>query len=159
MSTYEWYLFFHIAGAFLLLAATGATTGAGIALGQSTRANTSLTLLNLMRTSEYALRSAGAILVFVFGLLLVGEVEAYELSDGWITAAMTILIVALAVDHGFLMRRLEKSRKLARELGDGPVTPELAAMQKDPVTGVVGIALDLSFFVILWLMVAKPGAD
>ena len=158
MNTYEWYLFCHIAGAFLLLAATGATTGAGIALGQTTRANTALTLLNMMRISEYALRSAGAIIVFVFGLLLVGEVEAFEISDGWITAAMTILIVALAVDHGFLMRRINKSRSLAAELGDAPVSDELAARQKDPVTAIVGVALDLSFFVILWLMVAKPGA-
>ncbi|MGH2609603.1 MAG: DUF2269 family protein [Tepidiformaceae bacterium] len=158
MNTYEWYLFFHIAGAFLLLAATGATTGSGIALGQTTRANTSLTLLNIMRISEYALRSAGAILVFVFGLLLVGEVDAFEISDGWVTAAMTILIVALAVDHGFLMRRVNKSREMAAALGDGPVSPELEARQKDPVTGIVGVALDLSFFVILWLMIAKPGA-
>jgi uncharacterized membrane protein len=158
MDTYEWYLFFHIAGAFLLLAATGATTGSGIALGQTTRANTALTLLNIMRISEYALRSAGFILVFVFGLLLVGEVDAYEISDGWITAAMTILIVAMIVDHGFLMPRLNRSRRLAAELGDAPVSDELKARQSDPVTAIVGVALDLSFFVILWLMVAKPGA-
>ncbi|MEX0783288.1 MAG: DUF2269 family protein [Dehalococcoidia bacterium] len=158
MDTYEWYLFFHIAGAFLLLAATGATTGAGIALGQTKRANTALMLLNIMRISELAVRSAGAIVVFVFGLLLVGEVDAYEISDAWITAAMTILIVALAVDHGFLMRRLSGSRKLAAELGDAPVSDELESRMKDPVTAIVGVALDLSFFVILWLMIAKPGA-
>jgi uncharacterized membrane protein len=158
MDTYEWYLFFHISGAFLLLAATGATTGAGIALGQTKAANTALTLLNMMRISELALRSAGAVIVFVFGLLLVGEVDAYEISDGWITAAMTILIVALAVDHGFLMRRLNRSRRLAAGLGDGPVSPELESNLKDPVTAIVGVALDLSFFVILWLMVAKPAA-
>ncbi len=157
MNAYEWYLFGHIAGAFLLLAATGATTGAGIALGQTTRANTALTLLNMMRISEYALRSAGAVLVLIFGAFLIEEV-GYSWGDPWISAALTILIVALAVDHGVLMRRLAKSRKLAMELGDGPVSPELEARLKDPVTAVVGVALDLSFFVILWLMVARPGA-
>jgi hypothetical protein len=30
-------------------------------------------------------------------------------------------------------------------------------MLRDPVTAVVGVALDLSFFVILFLMIAKPG--
>jgi uncharacterized membrane protein len=157
MDTYEWYLFFHIAGAFLLLAATGATTGAGIALGQTKRANTALTLLNMMRMSEYALRSTGAIVVIVFGALLIDEV-GYSWGDGWISSALTNHIVALAVDHGFLMRRLNRSRAVAAELGDGPVSPELEAMLKDPVTGIVGVALDLSFFVILWLMIAKPGA-
>jgi uncharacterized membrane protein len=158
MNTYEWYLFFHIAGAFLLLAATGATTGAGIALGQTRRANTALTLLNMMRISEYALRSAGALLVLIFGALLIEEVD-YSWGDPWISAAVTILIVALAVDHGFLMRRVNESRRIAAEIGDAPVSDELAARQKDPVTAIVGVVLDLSFFVILWLMIAKPGAD
>lgn len=157
MNTYEWYLFGHIVGAFLLLIATGATTGAGIALGQTTRANTAATLLNMMRISEYAVRSAGVVLVIVFGALLIEEV-GYSWGDAWISAALTILIVAMAVDHGFLMRRLGKSLGLARALGDAPVSAELSSMLKDPVTAIVGVALDLSFFVILFLMIAKPGA-
>ena len=157
MSTYDWYLFGHIAGAFLLLAATGATTGAGIALGQTTRANTAATLLSMMRISELAVRSAGVVLVLIFGALLIEEAD-YSWGDPWISAALTILVVAMAIDHGFLMRRLNKSLTAAKALADGPVSTELSAMLKDPVTAVVGVALDLSFFVILFLMIAKPGA-
>ena len=34
---------------------------------------------------------------------------------------------------------------------------ETAAVRLPPA--IVGVVLDLSFFVILWLMIAKPGAD
>jgi len=157
MNTYEWYLFGHICGVFLLLAATGATTGAGIALGKVTRASTAVVLLSVMRVSEYAVRSAGAILVIVFGALLIEEAD-YSWGDAWISAALTILVVALAVDHGFLLRRLKASLRLAQELGDGPLSPELQARVKDPATAVVGTILDLSLFAVLFLMIARPGA-
>ncbi len=157
MSTYELYLFFHIAGAFLLLAATGATTGAGFALGRATRAATATTLLRMMRMSERVVRSVGVVLVLVFGGLLVGE-TGHSWGEPWISAALTITVVALGLDHGYLMRQLRGSLAIAERLGDAPVSPELEARLKNPVPAIVGTALDLSFFLILWLMIARPGA-
>jgi uncharacterized membrane protein len=142
---------------FLLLAAAGLTTGAGIALGRTTRATTAVTLLTMMRMSEYILTSAGAILVFLFGSLLVNERD-YSFGDAWISAAMTLLIVVLAVDHGYLIRQASKSRDMAAALGDAPVSAELQRRISDPVTIILGLALDLSFLVFLWLMIDKPGS-
>lgn len=157
MSTYQLYLFFHIAGAFLLLTATGATTGAGIALGRTTRAATATTLLRMMRVSELVVRSIGAVLVIVFGALLVGE-TGHSWGEGWLSAALTLVVISIALGHGYLMRQLRGSLAIAERLGDGPVSPELEARLKNPVPAVVGTALDLSFFLILWLMIVRPGS-
>ncbi len=80
MSTQEWYLFGHLVGVFFLLAATGLTTGAAIAAGRVTAANTVVTLLDLQLRSERIVTSIGAILVFVFGSLLVNE-AGYSFGD------------------------------------------------------------------------------
>lgn len=157
MTTEHVCLFLHIAGAFLLMAATGATTGAGIALGRTTRAATATVLLRMMRMSELIVRNIGIVLVIVFGALLVGP-TGHSWGEGWISATLTLIVVALGVNHGYLMRQLRGSLAMAERLGDAPVSPELQARLKNPVTALVGTVLDLMFFVILWLMVARPGA-
>jgi hypothetical protein len=68
-----------------------------------------------------------------------------------------LLIVVLAVDHGYFMRRNRKVRASAATLGNGDVTPEVSKQLNDPVVTVVGVLLDVSFIVFLWLMIAKPG--
>jgi uncharacterized membrane protein len=157
MSLLEFYLFGHLLGVFLLLAAAGLSTGTGIAVARTNRAATALMLLNLMRYSELFVTSAGAILVVIFGSLLVDK-AGYEFSDAWISAAYTLLIVVLALDHGFLMRRNRTARAMAAALGDGAVSPELGQHLNDPMTVAAGALLDISFLVFLFLMVTKPGA-
>jgi uncharacterized membrane protein len=157
MSTQEFYLYGHLLGVFLLLAAAGLSTGTGIAVARTTHAATALMLLNLMRYSEIFVTSAGAILVVVFGSLLVDE-AGYSFGDAWISASFTLLIVVLAVDHGFLMRRNRTARGMATAIGDGPVSPELSKHLNDPLTIAGGVLLDISFLVFLYLMVARPGA-
>lgn len=157
VSTYQLYLFLHIAGAFLLLAATGATTGAGIALGRTRNASTAATLLRMMRMSELVVRSIGAILVIVFGSLLVG-VTNHSWGEPWLSAALTLVVISLALGHGYLMRQLTGSLRIAERLGEGPLSPELEARVKNPVPAIIGTALDLMFFVILWLMIVRPGS-
>ncbi|MFN8637993.1 MAG: DUF2269 family protein [Dehalococcoidia bacterium] len=157
MTTEHVYLFLHITGAFLLMAATGATTGAGIALGRTTRAATAVVLLRMMRMSELIVRSIGALLVIVFGSLLVGP-TGHSWGEAWISATLTLVVVSLAVDHGYLVRQLRGSLAIAERLGDAPISPELEARMKNPMTAIVGTVLDLLLFVILWLMIARPGA-
>ena len=157
MSTYEVYLYGHLLGVFLLLAAAGLSTGTGIAVARTPSAKVALMLLNLMRYSELFVTSAVAILAVVFGSLLVDKGN-YEYGDPWVSSAYTLLIVVLAVDHGFLMRRNAKAREMATALGDGPVDEALSKHLNDPLTVVGGVLLDVSFLVFLWLMVAKPGA-
>ena len=157
MSTYEVYLFFHLLGVFLLLAAAGLSTGTGIAVARVTKAGQVVTLVKLMRASELYVTSAGTILAVIFGILLVDE-TIYEISEGWISASFTLIVVVLAVDHGFLMPRAKKALRMAESLGDGPVSEELSTHLNNPVTIAAGALLDISFLVFLWLMIAKPGA-
>jgi len=158
MTTYEWYLFGHLAGVFLLLAAAGISTGAGIALGRAKSPGVVVTLLDLQRISELVVTSAGVILVVLFGSLLVDE-AGYSFGDGWISAAFTLLIVVLALDHGVLMRKNRQARAIAANHGpNDPISDELQARLNDPLTIAVGLVLGLSFLVFLWLMIARPGA-
>ena len=157
MSTLEVYLFFHILGAFLLLAAAGLSTGTGIMVARVTKASQVVTLTKLMRASELYVTSAGTVLVVLFGILLVDE-AGYSMGDAWISAAFTLIIVVLAIDHGFLMPRAKKALRMAEALGDGPVSKELSTHLNNPLTIAAGALLDVSFLVFLWLMVVKPGA-
>jgi uncharacterized membrane protein len=157
MSTFEFYLFGHLLGVFLLLAAAGLSTGTGIAVPRVRKANTVLTLLQLMRYSEIFVTSAGTILVVVFGGLLIEERD-FSWGDPWISAAFALLIVVLVIDHGYLMPQNRKAREMAEALGDGDVSVELVQHLSNPVTVAAGVLLDLSFLVFLYLMVVKPGA-
>ncbi|NJD64883.1 MAG: DUF2269 family protein [Chloroflexi bacterium] len=156
MNTEDWYLFGHLAGVFLLLGAGGLTTGTAIAAGRAKAANTVVTLLDLQRRSELYVSSAGAALAVVFGTLLVDK-GGFEYGDPWISAAYALLIVVLAVDHGYFMRRNRQIRASAAALGNGEVTADISRQLSDPVLMVVGVLLDVSFIVFLWLMIAKPG--
>jgi len=158
MSTYEWYLFGHLLGVFFLLAAAGASTAAGIVAGRTNSAAVVVTLLDLQRRSELYITSLGAILVIVFGSLLVDEAD-FEFGDAWISAAYTLIIISLAIDHGFLMPRVRRARQAAAALGpNAQVTDEVRSMLNNPVMVGAGVLLDLLLIVFLWLMVAKPGA-
>ncbi|WP_322795623.1 DUF2269 family protein [Tepidiforma sp.] len=157
MNTQEWYLFGHLVGVFFLLAATGLTTGAAVAASRATAANTVVTLLDLQLRSERFVTSLGAILAIVFGSLLVNE-AGYSFGDAWISTAYTLIIVALAIDHGFYLRKVKAARDVAVALGNGPVTAELKSKLNDRGAQLAGIVLTLLWLVFLWLMIAKPGA-
>jgi len=157
VSTQDWYLFGHLLGVFFLLAATGLTTGAAIAAGRATAANTVVTLLDLQLRSERIVTSIGVILAVVFGSLLVDE-AGYSFGDAWISTAYTLIIIALALDHGVYLRRVKAAREVAVSLGNGPVTVELRDRLNDGIARLVGIVLVLIWLVFLWLMIAKPGA-
>src|SRR5690606_35131533 len=143
MSTYEWYLFGHLLGVFFLLAAAGVSTAAGITAGRTRSAAVVVTLLDLQRRAELDVTSLGALLAIVFGSLLVDEAAGYEFGDAWISAAYTLIIVALAIDHGILMRRNRRAREAAAALGpNAEVNDEVRSILNDPVTVGAGVLLD-----------------
>ncbi|MEO8539425.1 MAG: DUF2269 family protein [bacterium] len=157
MTTQEVYLYGHLLGVFLLLAAAGLSTGTGIAVARTTSAKVVVMLLKIMRMSELIVTSAGTVLVLIFGFLLVNE-QNRSMGDPWISAAFALLIVVLAIDHGLLMPRAKKGLRMAEALGDGQVSQELSTHLNNPLTIAAGALLDVSFLVFLWLMIAKPGA-
>ena len=101
-----------------------------------------------------------------FGLLLViiSDRAFVEFSDTWITIAMTLYIVALAVSLGLHGPNLKRMLELQREMAaagppQGGPPPQLAELQaRGKKAGMYGGILHLLFAVILLDMVVKFGS-
>jgi len=107
--------------------------------------------------------------VFVFGLItaLIGK-PAVKLSQGWLSAAMALYIVAIAISHAVMIPGTKKMQKLMATLADGPAPgasrsgppPEVAEVHAlDRRLGIFGAILSVIVIVILFLMVVKPGLN
>jgi uncharacterized membrane protein len=157
LSTYDWLLFLHITGAFLLLGG-GVVAGAlNIAALRRDRPSEIVLLFGLIRIAVASIM-IGTLLAFVFGLWLVHEV-GYGYGDGWVIAAIVLLVVANAMG-GIGGRREEQTASYAAELaasGDEP-SPELRRRVRDPVSLALSYGSGLVLVAILALMIWKPGA-
>jgi uncharacterized membrane protein len=87
-------------------------------------------------------------LILLLGLALVGQKGGYSFSDRWIIAAIVIYVV-LVVNGAVVLTGLGKKAVGKLEAG-GSAEAEAAKLR---MFGAVNIVF---FFVILWLMVAKP---
>jgi len=157
MSKYEWALFLHITGAFLLLG--GATIAAVFNVAAIRRERPS-EIAALMRLTQWAVVSVtvGALMTLAFGFWLI-DIVGYDYGDTWIVLAFVLWIVATALG-GLGGRREKETRLLAERLaaeGDTPA-PELRAELRDPVTLSLSWGSGLLFVVVLALMIWKPGA-
>jgi len=157
MSTYQWLLVFHVTGAFLLLGGGAIAAALNLsALGRE-RPSEIVLLFGLIRIAVVAIM-IGTALAFVFGLWLVHE-AGYGYTDGWVIAAIVLLIVANALG-GIGGKRDEATARLARELaasGDAP-SAELKARVRDPISLTLSYGSGLVLVAVLALMVWKPGA-
>jgi uncharacterized membrane protein len=157
LSTYDWLLFLHITGAFLLLGG-GVVAGAlNIATLRRERPSEIVLLYGLIRVAVVSIM-LGTLLAFVFGLWLVHEV-GYGYGDGWVIAAIALLVVANAMG-AIGGRREEQTAKYAAVLaarGDEP-SPELRRRLRDPVSLALSYGSGLVLVAILAIMIWKPGA-
>ena len=157
MSTYQWLLELHVTGAFLLLG--GGTVAATLNLAALRRERPSevVLLFRLIRVAVVAI-GIGTLLAFVFGLWLVHE-AGYRYSDGWVIAAILLLILGNALG-GIGGRRDARTAQFAQELidaGDQP-SPELQRRVRDPVSLALSYGSGLILVAILAIMIWKPGA-
>jgi uncharacterized membrane protein len=154
---YDWLLFLHVTGAFLLL---GGAVVAGVfnvaALRRERPSEISL-LLGLTRWAVVAI-SAGLLLTLGFGLWLVHHV-GYGWGDAWVVTSLVLWVAAgFLGDRGGRLQR--KTRELAERLaaeGDAP-SPELRARLRDPLAMALSWSSGLAALAILGLMIWKPGA-
>ena len=157
MGTYQWLLFLHVTGAFLLLGG-GVVAGAlNLAALHRERPSEIVLLFGLIRIAVVPIM-IGTLLAFVFGLWLVHE-AGYGYGDGWVIAAIVLLILANAFG-GMGGRRDDRTARLARELtasGDAPST-ELRARVRDPVSLALSYGSGLLLVAVLAIMIWKPGA-
>jgi len=157
VSKYDWLLFLHVTGAFLLIG--GSVVAAALSLASLTRERPSevAVLLGLIRYGLIPIY-AGVLLTLVFGLWLVSE-RGYSYGSFWVIAALVLWAYANAVG-GMGGRRDEETRRLAERLaaeGDAP-SAELRARQRDPVTLFLEYSGGVAILLILVLMIWKPGA-
>jgi uncharacterized membrane protein len=154
---YQWLLFLHVSGAFLVLG--GAVFG-GILNVFALRRERPSEIVVLFRLVRYAVVaiSVGMVVTLAIGLWLVEDVD-YGWGDAWIVLALILWVVANALG-GIGGRRERETRELAERLagaGDGP-SPELRARMRDPLTLALSWGSGVVVIGILALMIWKPGA-
>jgi uncharacterized membrane protein len=159
MNTYQWLLVFHVTGAFLLLGGGAVAAALNLAALRRERPSEIVLLFGLIRIAVVSIL-IGSLLAFVFGLWLVSEAPyGYGYGDGWVVAAIVLLILGNAMG-GIGGRRDERTARFAREQaasGDAP-SPELRARVRDPVSLALSYGSGLVLVALLAIMIWKPGA-
>jgi uncharacterized membrane protein len=159
VSKYDWLLFFHVSGAFLLVGGSVTAAALNISALRRERPSEIAVLLGLTRVAVIAIY-AGVLLTLVFGLWLVSASPlGYGYGDAWVIAALVLWVLANAAG-GAGGKREEETRKLAERLaGEGDLpNAELSTRLRDPVTLTLEYGSGLAILVILVLMIWKPGA-
>jgi uncharacterized membrane protein len=157
MSKYEWALFLHVTGAFLLLGGAVIAGVFNIAAIRRERPSEIAALLRLTRWGVVAV-SIGVLMTLAFGIWLV-DIVGYGYGETWIVLAFVLWLLANALG-GIGGKRDKETRLLAERLaaeGDSPA-PELRMRLRDPVTLGLSWGSGLLFVVVLALMIWKPGA-
>jgi len=131
MNTYQWLLALHVTGAFLLVGGGAIAAALNLAALSRERPSEIVLLFGLIRIAVVAI-VVGSVLAFVFGLWLVSEAPwNYSFSDGWVVAAIVLLILGNAMG-GIGGKRDEQTAKLARELAAAGDAHEPRAAQPSP---------------------------
>jgi len=157
VSKYDWLLFFHVTGAFLLIGGTVMGGAFSFAMVRRDVPSEILLLHGLTRVAVAAI-SAGVLLTIVFGLWLV-DVRGYGYGEFWVVASLVLWVYANAAG-GVGGRREKRTRELAERLvaeGDFP-SAELRARVRDPVSLALSYSSGVAILLILVLMIWKPGA-
>jgi uncharacterized membrane protein len=157
VSKYEWALFLHITGAFLLLGGAVIAGVFNVAALRRERPSEIATLLQLTRWGVAAVL-IGVLMTLGFGLWLV-DIVGYGWGETWIVLSLVLWLVSNALG-GIGGGRDKRTRLLAERLAaeeDGP-DPELQMRLRDPVSLALSWGSGLAALVILALMIWKPGA-
>ena len=105
--------------------------------------------------------------VFVLGVLLVASSKsAWKFSQGWLSAAMVLYLIDVAVLHGFVRRTQKRYDEVAAELaeltgpavstGDRPSQVSVLEQLEQRLQFGWGM-FNVLFLIIIFLMVFKPG--
>jgi len=100
--------------------------------------------------------AAGMVLVFVLGVILALDSDTFDLWDGWIIAAIVLLIATGGVGQRTGAYYMDV-QKLAEEPGGGNEAEVLARLRA-PTGAVLHFATVALFVLIVLDMIYKPGA-
>jgi uncharacterized membrane protein len=155
---YQWLIFLHVTGAFLVLG--GAVFG-GVMNFFALRRERPSEIVVLFRLTRIAVMSVsiGMVVTLVLGLWLVADVDVVHWSDAWVIVALILWVVANALG-GIGGRRERETRELAERLvaDDDAPSAELRGRLRDPMTLALSWGSGGVVISILALMIWKPGA-
>jgi uncharacterized membrane protein len=159
VSKYDWLLFLHVTGAFLLVGGSVVAVVLNLSAMRRERPSEIALLLRLTLIAVAAI-GAGVLITLAFGLWLVSA-SPYDYSYGsfWVIAAIVLWVLsnALGWSGG---KRDRRTRELAEQLaaeGDLP-SPELRARLRDPLSLAASYGSGFGVLLILIDMIWKPGA-
>jgi uncharacterized membrane protein len=157
VSRYDWLLFLHMTGAFLVI---GGAVMAGVFNFSALRSERPSDVVLFFRFARVAVAAIGVgmVLTLGFGLWLVHDV-GYGWGETWIVLALVLWVLSNALG-GIGGNREKKVRELAERLtaeGDVP-SAELSASLRDPVWLAVSWGSGIVVIAILAVMIWKPGA-
>lgn len=92
-----------------------------------------------------------ALIAFLFGSLMVEEVDAFDYDQAWLIIGNAGLIIAFLTAAAFLVPQTRKVVRLM-EAGRGPEAGTVIGR-----VSIVGRILVVVLIVVVWAMVAKPG--
>jgi hypothetical protein len=136
---YDWLLFLHVTAAFLTVAAVSLYVAMFVAVRRFTASTP------VLRLAPFAavLWGIGGVSVIVFGIWLAIYVDAYQVWDGWVLAAIVLWVIASAVGG-----------RIGKGYGQMPAD----AAPPDSRAALLHVVLVLSVLALLVDMIYKPGA-
>jgi len=159
VSKYDWLLFLHVTGAFLLVGGTVSAAAFTIMSRLRERPSEVATLLGLVRFALPFIYG-GVLLTLVFGLWLVHAAgQGYSFGDAWVVAALVLWVLASALGGAGGARETKKQELAARLAAEGDApSDELRALLREPVSLALNFGSGLVVFAVLGLMIWKPGS-
>ena len=158
MTKYEWLLFLHLVGAFLIAMGSGLGTGLYVAM-RRTRSVRTLEALLRVGGMVPMITIPGALLAIIFGTWLVQDVQGFDFEQFWIWSAYVMWILAMGLSAAVLGPAEKKAHQLAeREIAAGrDESPALQAQIENPLFLGVTVALNVLVVLFLATMTFKPG--
>jgi uncharacterized membrane protein len=157
LSQHDWLLLIHVGGAFSVLAGMLLAVVLNQAALRRSRPSEIALLLGLTRVAV-VLIALGMVVTLALGLWLLDDTR-YDGGDGWVSAALALWVVALALGS-IGGRRDRKTRELAEQLaaaGDHPGA-ELRTRLRDPLSLLLSYGSGGAVLAIVVLMIWKPGS-
>jgi uncharacterized membrane protein len=153
--SYEWGLFLHLLGVFLV---SGGAVSFILILAMMRRSQTVQEVrvwANLAAIVE-RLFPVSTVVLLVTGIWLVTDGD-WSWGDGWINVSFIGLILIALVGLLVNTRKVVAIDRAAADAPDGPIPQVLAAQITDPVLFATTHALTLGVLAIIWNMTTKPG--
>jgi uncharacterized membrane protein len=155
VSLYDWLLFFHVAGAFMVVAGLVFLGVALIVAWRRERTDEAAVALWLAKPNA-RLFDVGGVALLIFGLWLVFHQDAYGITDGWILLGLGLWLVA-----AILGSRAARRYAAVADVAAAGTTPaaELRARVQDSTGLLLYVLTVLAVLIAIAVMIFKPGLE